>query len=43
MRVATVSMQTGIRDIITFDTDFDFYRLPDRTKMKNLLAKHRHY
>lgn len=38
-----LSMQTGIRDIITFDTDFDFYRLPDRTKMKNLLAKSRRY
>ena len=37
----TLSMQTGIRDIITFDFDFDFYRLPDRTKMKNLLAKTR--
>lgn len=34
-----LSMQTGIRDIITFDSDFDFYRLPDRTRMKNLLAK----
>ena len=36
-----LSIQTGIRDIITFDSDFDFYRLPDRTKMKNLLAKTR--
>lgn len=36
-----LSMQTGIRDIITFDSDFDFYRLPDRTKMKNLLTKTR--
>ena len=30
-----LSMQTGIRDIITFDSDFDFYRLPDRSKLKN--------
>lgn len=36
-----LSMQTGIRDIITFDSDFDFYRLPDRSKMKNRLAKKR--
>lgn len=32
-----LSMQTGIRDIITFDSDFDFYRLPDRSKLKNLI------
>jgi len=30
-----LAMQTGIRDIITFDSDFDFYRLPDRGKLKN--------
>ena len=36
-----LSMQTGIRDIITFDSDFDFYRLPDRSKLKNRLAKKR--
>ena len=33
-----LSMQTGIRDIITFDSDFDFYRLPDRSKFKNQLT-----
>lgn len=32
-----LSMQTGIHDIITFDSDFDFYRLPDRSKLKNLI------
>lgn len=34
-----LSMQTGIRDIITFDSDFEFYRLPDRSKLKNLFPK----
>lgn len=34
-----LSMQSGIRDIITFDSDFDFYRLPDRSKLKNLFSK----
>ncbi|MBI5750817.1 MAG: PIN domain-containing protein [Hydrogenophilales bacterium] len=36
-----LSMQTGIRDIITFDSDFDFYRLPDRSKLKNQFTQMR--
>jgi predicted nucleic acid-binding protein len=36
-----LSMQSGIRDIITFDSDFDFYRLPDRSKLKNQLTRMR--
>ena len=31
------AMQTGLREIISLDSDFDVYRLPDRTRLKNLL------
>jgi len=32
-------MQTGIRDIISLDGDFDIYRLPDKGRLRNLLRE----
>jgi uncharacterized protein len=37
--IVVVAMQTGIRDIATIDSDFDIYRLPNRTKLRNVLRK----
>lgn len=34
-----VAMATGIRDVLSLDLDFDIYRLPDRKRLRNLLAK----
>jgi hypothetical protein len=35
--LVVLSMQTGIRNIISLDSDFDIYRLPDKSRLKNLL------
>src|SRR5438477_5281397 len=32
-----LAMQTGIRHILTVDSDFDIYRLPNKTHLTNLL------
>ncbi len=36
--LVVAAMQTGIRDIATIDSDFDFYRLQDRTRLRNVFA-----
>lgn len=33
-----LGMETGVRDIMTFDRDLDVYRLPDRSCFNNVLA-----
>lgn len=33
-----LAMESGVRDILTFDRDFDVYRLPDRSRFNNALA-----
>lgn len=33
-----LGIETGVRDIMTFDRDFDVYRLPDRSRFNNVLA-----
>lgn len=35
--LVTLAMYTGIRTILSIDSDFDIYRLPDRTRLRNLL------
>jgi hypothetical protein len=37
--MVVLSMQTGIRNIISLDSDFDIYRLPDKGHLRNLLRK----
>ena len=32
-----LSMKTGIRRILSLDADFDIYRLPDRSRLTNVL------
>jgi hypothetical protein len=32
-----LALRDGIRHIVSVDSDFDIYRLPDKTKLKNLL------
>ena len=33
-----LAMETGVRDVLTLDRDFDVYRLPDRSRFTNVLA-----
>jgi len=33
-----LAVETGLREILTFDSDFDVYRLPDRGHLENVLA-----
>lgn len=33
-----LALESGVRDILTFDRDFDVYRLPDRSRFNNVLA-----
>ena len=33
-----LAIESGVRDILTFDRDFDVYRLPDRSRFNNVLA-----
>ncbi|PTD96157.1 type II toxin-antitoxin system VapC family toxin [Pseudothauera lacus] len=33
-----LALESGVRDILTFDRDFDVYRLPDRSRFNNILA-----
>lgn len=35
--LVALAMQTGIKHIATIDSDFDVYRLPNKTKLKNVL------
>ena len=37
--LVVLSAQTGIRDILTLDSDFDIYRLPDKSRLRNVLAE----
>jgi len=37
--LVVLAMQTGIRDIISLDSDFDIYRLPDKGRLRNLLRE----
>lgn len=32
-----LAVETGLREILTFDSDFDIYRLPDRGRLNNVL------
>lgn len=32
-----LAAETGLREILTFDSDFDIYRLPDRGRLSNVL------
>ncbi|WIM06787.1 MAG: PIN domain-containing protein [Candidatus Nitricoxidivorans perseverans] len=32
-----LAMETGVREILTFDADFDIYRLPDKSQLLNVL------
>jgi predicted nucleic acid-binding protein len=36
--LVVAAISTGLRDIASLDKDFDIYRLPDRTKLTNVLA-----
>ena len=38
MTLVALSIETGITDIVSIDSDFDIYRLPNKAKLKNLLA-----
>ena len=33
-----LALESGVRDILTLDLDFDVYRLPDRSRFNNVLA-----
>lgn len=33
-----LALESGVRDILTLDRDFDVYRLPDRSRFNNILA-----
>jgi len=33
-----LALESGVRDILTLDRDFDVYRLPDRSRLNNVLA-----
>jgi predicted nucleic acid-binding protein len=33
-----LALESGVRDILTLDRDFDVYRLPDRSRFNNVLA-----
>lgn len=35
--LVVLSMKTGIRRILSLDSDFDIYRLPDRGRLSNVL------
>ena len=35
--LVALSIETGITDIVSIDSDFDIYRLPNKGKLKNLL------
>ena len=35
--LVALSIETGITDIVSIDSDFDVYRLPNKSKLKNLL------
>lgn len=32
-----LAIEMGLREILTFDSDFDIYRLPDKTRLTNVL------
>ncbi|WP_341643935.1 type II toxin-antitoxin system VapC family toxin [Thauera sp. SDU_THAU2] len=32
-----LAIESGVRDILTFDRDFDVYRFPDRSRFNNVL------
>lgn len=32
-----MAMETDIREVVSLDSDFDIYRLPDKSRLKNLL------
>ncbi|THF62300.1 PIN domain-containing protein [Pseudothauera nasutitermitis] len=35
-----LASESGVRDILTFDRDFDVYCLPDRSRFNNVLVSH---
>ena len=35
--LVALAVETGITDIASIDIDFDIYRLPNKSKLKNLL------
>lgn len=36
-----LAASSGVREILTFDSDFEVYRLPDKSKLNNVLAQSR--
>ena len=36
--LVALSIETGITDIVSIDSDFEIYRLPNRSTLKNLLS-----
>lgn len=39
--LVVLAMKTGIHSILSLDTDFDIYRLPDRSRLTNVLQPSR--
>ena len=37
--LVVLALQTGVKNIISLDSDFHIYRLPDKGALKNLLTK----
>ena len=37
--IVIAAINTGIRNIASIDSDFDIYRLPNRTRLTNVLLK----
>ena len=35
--LVALAVETGITDVASIDSDFDIYRLPNKSKLKNLL------
>ena len=36
--LVALAVETGITNIVSIDSDFDTYRLPNKSKLKNLLT-----
>jgi predicted nucleic acid-binding protein len=36
--ILILAMKTGIRSVVSFDSDFEVYRLPDKKRLRNLLT-----
>jgi uncharacterized protein len=36
--ILILAMRTGIRSVVSFDSDFEVYRLPDKKRLRNLIT-----